>query len=79
MSVQIKSVEGFEEIVPCDVAHVILGDYLNYHHQYKHISKRTRIRFERRDWEGIQKDYNERIVRYTQSVDTISSRTQTLL
>ncbi len=40
----------FEDLIPCDVAHLILGDYLRYHHQYKRINKRARIRFERRDW-----------------------------
>jgi len=63
------AVDVFEEILPCDVAHHILGDYLRYHHQYKRINKRAKLRFERRDWQGIQSDSNERISQYSVFVD----------
>lgn len=66
----------FEKLIPYDVAHIILGDYTVYHREYKRITKRAKIRFERRDWKGIQADSNERITLYR---DMVGSTTEKVL
>jgi isocitrate dehydrogenase kinase/phosphatase len=50
----------FEKLIPYDVAHLILGEYLDYYHQFKRITKRAKIRFENKDWQGIQGAAKER-------------------
>lgn len=50
----------FEKLIPYDVAHIILSAYTNYYRQFKRITKRAKIRFENRDWHGIQQDARER-------------------
>lgn len=50
----------FEKLLPYEVSHAIVGAYINYHHQFKRITKRGKIRFENRDWGGIQKDARKR-------------------
>ncbi len=79
MAIEMMTLSGFEELIPCDVAHVILGDYLSYHHQYKRINKRARYRFEQKDWVGIQKDANVRIEQYLQSISQTTEKVQELL
>lgn len=54
----------FEKLLPYEVAHTILGAYINHFHQFKRITKRGQIRFENRDWKGIQEDSNERMELY---------------
>ncbi|MCB0583917.1 MAG: bifunctional isocitrate dehydrogenase kinase/phosphatase, partial [Phaeodactylibacter sp.] len=58
----------FEKLLPYDAAHLILGAYLKYYHQYKRITKRAQIRFENRDWHGIQADSRERLTLYRNQV-----------
>lgn len=58
----------FEKLLPYDVAHLILGEYMAYYHQFKRITKRAKIRFEQRDWAGIQEDAQERISLYRNQV-----------
>lgn len=58
----------FEDLIPYDTAHIILGEYLKYHYQYKRITKRAKIRFENRDWVGMQRDSRERVSLYRESV-----------
>ncbi|MCB0582691.1 MAG: bifunctional isocitrate dehydrogenase kinase/phosphatase [Phaeodactylibacter sp.] len=58
----------FEKLLPYDTAHLILGAYLKYYHQYKRITKRAQIRFENRDWHGIQADSRERLTLYRNQV-----------
>ncbi len=64
----------FEKLVPYDAAHLILGDYFHYHHQYKRITKRAKIRFENRDWRGAQADSRERIALYREMVGTTTEK-----
>lgn len=58
----------FEKLLPYDTAHLILGAYLKYYHQYKRITKRAQIRFENRDWHGVQADSRERLTLYRNQV-----------
>ncbi len=58
----------FEKLLPYDAAHLILGAYLKYYHQHKRITKRAQIRFECRDWHGIQADSRERLTLYRNQV-----------
>ena len=64
----------FEKLIPYDTSHLILGAYLNYYHQYKRITKRARIRFENRDWAGIQTDARERSLLYRNAVGETTTR-----
>lgn len=64
----------FEDLIPYDTAHIILGDYLKYHYQYKRITKRAKIRFEKRDWHGMQEDSRERVSLYRDSVGATTER-----
>lgn len=64
----------FEDLLPYDTAHLILGDYLMYHYQYKRITKRAKIRFEKRDWYGMQEDSRERISLYRDSVGATTEK-----
>lgn len=58
----------FEKLIPYDAAYLIMDDYLHYHHKYKRITKRAKIRFEKRDWIGTQSDARERIMLYRETV-----------
>jgi len=58
----------FEKLIPYDAAYIILDAYIKYHHQFKRITKRAKIRFEHRDWPGIQRDARQRISLYRESV-----------
>jgi len=69
----------FEKLLPYDVAHLILVDYLKYYHQFKRITKRARIRFEHRDWHGQQEDMKDRILLYRNMVGTTTKRIQKFL
>jgi len=64
----------FEDLIPYDTAHIILGDYLKYHYQYKRITKRAKIRFEKRDWHGMQEDSRERVSLYRDCVGATTER-----
>ena len=69
----------FEKLLPYEVAHTILGAYINYYHQFKRITKRGQIRFESRDWHGIQSDANERMSLYKNIVGETASRIKLFL
>ncbi len=58
----------FEKLIPYDAAYIILDAYIKHHHQFKRITKRAKIRFEHRDWTGIQSDARQRIALYRDSV-----------
>jgi isocitrate dehydrogenase kinase/phosphatase len=58
----------FKKLIPYDAAYLILDAYIRYYHQFKRITKRAKIRFERCDWAGIQDDARQRISLYRQSV-----------
>lgn len=69
----------FEKLLPYEVAHLILVDYLKYYHQFKKITKRAKIRFEHRDWHGHQEDIKNRILLYRNMVGTTTKRVQEFL
>ncbi len=69
----------FEKLIPYDAAHSILGSYLQYYHQFKRITKRAQIRFEHRDWHGIQADSRERIMLYRDGVGSTTERVMKIL
>jgi len=69
----------FQKLIPYDAAHLILGEYLNYYHQYKRITKRAAIRFENRDWHGVQEDARERINTYKDLVGDTTEKVIALL
>ena len=69
----------FEKLIPYDASHAILGAYINYYHQYKRITKRAKIRFEHRDWHGIQADARERLTIYRDAVGRITEDVLALL
>ncbi|MCG8332531.1 MAG: bifunctional isocitrate dehydrogenase kinase/phosphatase [Chitinophagales bacterium] len=62
--------EKFEKLIPYDAAHLILTAYFQYYHLYKRITKRAQIRFEQRDWHGIQADARDRLTLYRNQVGT---------
>jgi isocitrate dehydrogenase kinase/phosphatase len=64
----------FEKLLPYDAAYLILGDYLQYHRQFKRITKRAQIRFEHRDWVGVQSDSRERLSLYAESVQATTEK-----
>ena len=57
-----------DKLLPYNIAHYILGEYISYLHQFKGITKRAKIRFESRDWHGIQADARERLTLYRKMV-----------
>ncbi|MEM1120012.1 MAG: bifunctional isocitrate dehydrogenase kinase/phosphatase [Bacteroidota bacterium] len=69
----------FQKLLPYDVAHLILVDYLKYYHQFKRITKRAKIRFEHRDWHGTQSDAKERILLYRNSIGATTKIIQAFL
>jgi isocitrate dehydrogenase kinase/phosphatase len=62
-----------------DVAHRILMGYMDYYYRFKLITKRARIRFEQRDWHGIQDDARSRIDLYRIDVAATTSTVGHLL
>jgi isocitrate dehydrogenase kinase/phosphatase len=58
----------FEKLIPYDAAYIILDSYIQYYHVFKRITKRAKIRFEQRDWVGIQEDAKFRMTIYRDSV-----------
>lgn len=63
----------FEKLIPYDAAHIILTAYTSYHHQFKRITKRAKIRFENRDWHGMQQDGQERSELYRKTIAEATS------
>ncbi len=58
----------FEKLIPYDASYLILDAYIKYYHHFKRITKRAKIRFERRDWTGVQADARHRISLYRDAV-----------
>lgn len=69
----------FEKLVPYDAAYLILDDYMRYHHQYKRITKRAKIRFEQRDWPGSHADSRERVALYRDMVGETTEKIREFL
>lgn len=66
----------FKKLVPYDAAYIILDAYIQYYHLFKRITKRAKIRFEHRDWLGIQADARSRNSLYR---DAVGETTEKLL
>jgi isocitrate dehydrogenase kinase/phosphatase len=64
----------FEKLVPYDAAYLILEDYMHYYYSFKRITKRAKLRFEERDWPGIQADSRRRITLYRDSVGNTTEK-----
>ena len=62
-----------------DAAHQILMGYMDYYYRFKLITKRASIRFEQRDWHGIQADARSRITLYREDVEETTSALRSLL
>jgi isocitrate dehydrogenase kinase/phosphatase len=60
-------------------AGLIREGFLAFHHQFQSITTRAHSRFENRDWAGIQKDAQERLVLYNRVVMQVVGRLQDLL
>jgi isocitrate dehydrogenase kinase/phosphatase len=58
----------FEKLLPFEVAQYILGKCNKYQQTFKAINKRAELRFEHRDWQGIQADMKERLTLYREFV-----------
>jgi len=69
----------FNALKHFDAAHQILMGYMDYYYRFKLITKRARIRFEQRDWHGIQADARGRITLYRDDVDETAKEVAALL
>ena len=58
----------FAKLLPYETAYLILESYTQYYHTYKRITKRGPIRFEQRDWVGLQRDAAERSELYRDQI-----------
>lgn len=58
----------FSKLLPFEVAQYILGKCNKYQQAFKAINKRAQLRFEHRDWVGIQADMKERLTLYREYV-----------
>jgi isocitrate dehydrogenase kinase/phosphatase len=58
----------FQKLLPFEVAQYILGKCNKYQQTFKAINKRAELRFENRDWQGIQADMKERLTLYREFV-----------
>ncbi|MBX2814610.1 MAG: bifunctional isocitrate dehydrogenase kinase/phosphatase [Saprospiraceae bacterium] len=70
---------NFDKLIPYDAAHLILGEYFNYYHQFKSITRRAEIRFEACDWHGLMSDARERITLYRDCVGGATEKVLILL
>ncbi|OAV42577.1 bifunctional isocitrate dehydrogenase kinase/phosphatase [Lewinella sp. 4G2] len=62
-----------------EVSHQFLMGYLDYYYRFKIITKGARIRFEERDWHGIQADARTRINLYRDIVGETTRKISDLL
>ncbi len=60
-------------------ARIILQGFEEYHTDFKTITRRARIRFEQRDWHGMQADAAERLDLYRRVVDRTVADVRELL
>lgn len=59
---------GHPKVDPAEIAAVIVGAFINYNDDFRKITRRSKRRFESRDWSRNQKDAVERIELYDKSV-----------
>lgn len=69
----------FEKLIPYDIAYDILDNYMSYYHQFKRITKRAKIRFEHRDWVGLNADMKERRLLYRDIIGETTKIVETSL
>jgi isocitrate dehydrogenase kinase/phosphatase len=70
---------AFSALKHYDVSHQILMGYMDYYYRFKLITKRARIRFEKRDWHGTQDDAKGRIDLYRDDVDETAREVAAIL
>ncbi len=58
----------YDKLLPYHVANRILDDYNRYHNKFRGINKLAKLRFESRDWHGLQADQQERLTLYRDAV-----------
>lgn len=64
----------FPALLHYEVAAGILSGYIAYYYRFKLITKRARIRFETRDWHGMQIDARSRINVYREEVESTTQK-----
>ena len=72
------AVNSIDELVEHG-ANAIHVAFLSYRAEFNAITRRAKIRFERRDWHGMQDDALERLELYKKIVDRTVAETQTVL
>ena len=60
--------KGPSKVEPAEIAAVIVAAFINYNNDFRKITRRSKRRFETRDWSRNQKDAVERIELYENSV-----------
>ena len=70
---------AFPALLHYEVAQRILTGYMSYYYRFKLITKRARIRFERRDWHGTQADARSRIALYRDEVAATTEQLHELM
>jgi isocitrate dehydrogenase kinase/phosphatase len=60
-------------------ANAIHAAFLTYRAEFNAITRRAKVRFEQRDWHGMQDDALERLELYKKIVDGVVAETQTVL
>lgn len=68
-----------DKLLPYNIAHYILGEFISYMHQFKGITKRAKIRFEDRDWHGIQADTKLRLTLYRKMVGDTTEKVHEMI
>ena len=68
-----------DKLLPFHVANLILDEYNRYHNRFRGINKLARLRFESRDWHGLQADQTERLTLYRQAVSDTYTRLSDML
>ena len=60
-------------------AHAIHAAFLSYRAEFNAITRRAKVRFEQRDWHGMQDDALERLDLYKKIVDGVVAETHVCL
>jgi len=68
-----------EDLIAYDISNIILSRYLSYYYQFKRITKRAKLRFEEKDWHGIQSDSRGRIRLYRDVVTEARKEIEVIL
>ena len=68
-----------DKLLPFHIANLILDEYNRYHNRFRGINKLAKLRFERRDWQGLLDDQTERLTLYRQAVGDTRNRLAEML